>query len=257
MGRFLREGAHAVLSAGCAEEEMQVFVASAILMHAYPPGMHGKIAILVSMPTLTRVGFSPPIVFAALYEKHCAEISGDSATRSLCDGIGSHFNRLFLQLSANNTSATGRKGILRRLFRQWGGLYSTTTCMVCLCRPPEHMMPCKHALCDTCVVIFGKSSSLGEYHWDLTECPVCEDTFLVRIRQLPPTKHPVVLSLDGGGVRGLIQLGLLRALEKRIGLPIRSLPDLCLGTSVGTSHASSFPTTALTVCTIHRRVDGN
>lgn len=50
MGRFLREGAHIVMSAGCAEEEMQVFVASAILMHAYPPGMHGKIAILVSMP---------------------------------------------------------------------------------------------------------------------------------------------------------------------------------------------------------------
>lgn len=109
-------------------------------------------------------------------------------------------------------------------------------------------MPCKHALCDTCVVIFGKSSSLGEYHWDLTECPVCEKTFLVRIRQLPPTKQPVVLSLDGGGVRGLIQLGLLRALEKRVGLPIASLPDLCLGTSVGTSHPFSFGTIKLTVC---------
>ncbi|KAJ5655009.1 hypothetical protein N7490_002012 [Penicillium lividum] len=225
MARYLREGAQIVISAGCAEDEMQVFVASAILMHAYPPEMHG---------------FSPPIVFAALYEKHCAEISSEGATRSLCDGIGSHFKRLFLQLSANNTSATARKGILQRYFRQWGGLYSTTTCMVCLCRPPEHMMPCKHALCDTCVVIFGKSSSLGEYHWDLTECPICEETFLSRIRQLPPTKHPVVLSLDGGGVRGLIQLGLLRALEKRIGLPIGSLPDLCLGTSVGALTAADI-----------------
>jgi patatin-like phospholipase/acyl hydrolase len=53
------------------------------------------------------------------------------------------------------------------------------------------------------------------------------------IRQLPPTKRPIILSLDGGGVRGLIQLGLLCALEKRIGLPIALLPDLCAGTSVG------------------------
>ncbi|KAJ5861938.1 uncharacterized protein N7529_009248 [Penicillium soppii] len=53
------------------------------------------------------------------------------------------------------------------------------------------------------------------------------------IRQLPPTKRPVILSLDGGGVRGLIQLGLLCVLEKRIGIPIALLPDLCAGTSVG------------------------
>ena len=55
------------------------------------------------------------------------------------------------------------------------------------------------------------------------------------IRQLPPTKRPVILSLDGGGVRGLVQLGLLCALERRIGISIGSLPDYCIGTSVGKS----------------------
>ena len=55
------------------------------------------------------------------------------------------------------------------------------------------------------------------------------------IRQLPPTKRPVILSLDGGGVRGLVQLGLLRALERRLGILIGSLPDYCIGTSVGKS----------------------
>jgi hypothetical protein len=189
------------------------------------------------MPTLTVLGFSPIIVFAALYETHCVEISQDGASHSHCEGIVSRFNQQFLQLGANKTSAIARKDVLRRFFRRWGGLYSTTTCLVCLCRPPEHMMPCKHALCDTCVVVFGKSSSLGEYHWDINECPVCDESCHVSIRQLPPTKHPVILSLDGGGVRGLIQLGLLRALEKRIGLPIASLPDLCLRTSVGMYHS--------------------
>jgi hypothetical protein len=96
------------------------------------------------------------------------------------------------------------------------------------------MLPCKHAICDTCVVIFGKPSRLGEYHFEVAQCPICEERSDVTVRQLPPTKPPVILTLDGGGVRGLIQLGLLRALESRIGIPIASLPDLCIGTSVGT-----------------------
>jgi hypothetical protein len=96
------------------------------------------------------------------------------------------------------------------------------------------MLPCKHAICDTCVVIFGKPSHLGDYHFEIAQCPICEERSDVTVRQLPPTKPPVILTLDGGGVRGLIQLGLLRALESRIGIPIASLPDLCIGTSVGT-----------------------
>ncbi|CAG8059875.1 unnamed protein product, partial [Penicillium nalgiovense] len=54
------------------------------------------------------------------------------------------------------------------------------------------------------------------------------------VRQLPPTKGPIVLSLDGGGVRGIVQLGLLRALERRIGgISIAQVVDLFAGTSVG------------------------
>jgi hypothetical protein len=185
---------------------------------------------------MTFIGFSPTLVFATLYEKHCVEISKDGSSNHHCESISIRFKQQFLQLTSHNTSANVRKDVLRRFFRRWGGLRSTTTCFVCLNRPPEHMMPCKHALCDTCVVIFGKSSSLGAYLWDVAECPVCDEKFVVSIRQLPPTKHPVILSLDGGGIRGLYQLGLLRALEKRIGVPIAVLPDLCLGTSVGMYH---------------------
>ncbi|KAI2791711.1 hypothetical protein POX_c04583 [Penicillium oxalicum] len=40
--------------------------------------------------------------------------------------------------------------------------------------------------------------------------------------------------LDGGGVRGIIQLGLLRALEERLGgISVVEIPDQCTGTSVG------------------------
>jgi hypothetical protein len=178
-------------------------------------------------------GFSPTVVFAALYERLCLGI-WDNEFKSHIASVSSRFVQHFAHLSAVRASAAIRKETLHRLYRRWGGLHSTTTCLVCLCRPPEHMLPCKHAICDTCVVIFGTPSSLGEYHFEVAQCPICEERSNVTVRQLPPTKHPVLLSLDGGGVRGLIQLGLLRALEKRIGVPIASLSDLCTGTSVGT-----------------------
>jgi hypothetical protein len=42
------------------------------------------------------------------------------------------------------------------------------------------------------------------------------------------------LSLDGGGIRGIQQLGLLRSLEKRLGGDrLTGVFDLCVGTSVG------------------------
>ncbi|CDM32691.1 Acyl transferase/acyl hydrolase/lysophospholipase [Penicillium roqueforti FM164] len=125
-----------------------------------------------------------------------------------------------------------------------GGLRSTTTYLVCLSRSPEYILPCKHTIYNTCVVIFGKPSRLREYHFEVTQCPICKERSDVTVRQLPPTKPPVILTLDSGGVRGLIQLGLLQVLESRIGIPIVSLPDLCIGTSVAQNifcHSSKTP----------------
>jgi patatin-like phospholipase/acyl hydrolase len=52
---------------------------------------------------------------------------------------------------------------------------------------------------------------------------------------LPPTKHPSLLLFDGGGVRGVITLGFMLALEKSLGLkyPVQEHFDLVVGTSAG------------------------
>lgn len=129
-----------------------------------------------------------------------------------------------------------RQATLNELFARCAQLSSTTICLCCLCRPPEYMLGCGHSMCDTCISIFGIQAS-AEYHVDISQCPICLQPFHLTVRQLPPTKRPVIMTLDGGGVRGIVSLGLLQALEKRLGGVIRvsQIPDLVIGTSVGTS----------------------
>jgi patatin-like phospholipase/acyl hydrolase len=52
-----------------------------------------------------------------------------------------------------------------------------------------------------------------------------------------------VVTLDGGGIQGMIILGLLRALERRLAGAVTTvveIPDLIAGTSVGTYHSHIF-----------------
>ncbi|KAJ5288069.1 hypothetical protein N7478_003755 [Penicillium angulare] len=61
---------------------------------------------------------------------------------------------------------------------------------------------------------------------------MCTCKLHLAVRQIPPTKGPNILTLDGGGIRGLVQLGLLRSLEKRVGGSFIQSIDYCAGTSV-------------------------
>ncbi|KAF5859797.1 hypothetical protein ETB97_002406 [Aspergillus alliaceus] len=73
-----------------------------------------------------------------------------------------------------------------------------------------------------------------------SSCPICLQPFHLTVRQLPPTKRPVIMTLDRGGVRGIVSLGLLQALEKRLGeiIQVSQIPDLVTGTSVETLDAT-------------------
>lgn len=97
------------------------------------------------------------------------------------------------------------------------------------------MLPCRHAICDTCIAIFGTASRGVKYHVDFSQCLICQRSFQLTVRQLPPTKGPIVMTLDGGGVRGIIMLGLLQALERQLRgvIKIHQITDFISGTSVG------------------------
>ncbi|KAE8384152.1 hypothetical protein BDV23DRAFT_191948 [Aspergillus alliaceus] len=207
---------------GCSNNNIHQFVASALLMDAYLPEMHC---------------FRPDTVFNALYHEYCSAAWGRQLGKDMdehCTSILSHFIQFASLLSPVTSSVRLQQATLNNFFARCAWLSSTTTCLFCLCRPPEHMLGCGHSMCDTCISIFGTRAS-AEYHVDISQCPICLQPFHLTVRQLPPTKRPVIMTLDRGGVRGIVSLGLLQALEKRLGeiIQVSQIPDLVTGTSVG------------------------
>ncbi|KFY17790.1 hypothetical protein V492_00388 [Pseudogymnoascus sp. VKM F-4246] len=84
------------------------------------------------------------------------------------------------------------------------------------------------------VVRHGDKSDVWNY--EIRQCFLCKtDTPGVNIQVRPPTATARLLSIDGGGARGIIPLVFLQALEERIGLPypVQRNFDFVFGTSSG------------------------
>jgi hypothetical protein len=118
---------------------------------------------------------------------------------------------------------------------------SERTCFGCLFEAPEYKLPCGHFLCGYCISLFDQSTEEESYPSLVVhnECFLCSDNnpsfwpFRLGIR--PPLSGVRVLSLDGGGVRGIIGLEIIKRLQKSVGLSIRPSAyfDLIVGTSAG------------------------
>jgi len=115
-------------------------------------------------------------------------------------------------------------------------------CFSCLFGRPEYKFPCDHYLCYDCVIDFGQQDH-DNYTFALHgECVICAMPTLgpgYKIPVRPQLSGVRILSLNGGGARGVVQLVTLQRLEKLIdlGLPIGDFFDLIVGSSAG-----RFPT---------------
>ena len=118
-----------------------------------------------------------------------------------------------------------------------------SNCAACMLEPWTHLLPCGHGLCTVCLrACCGQV--LDGCRVQVDECAICEaDIGPQCIRDfVPPTAATRVLALDGGGVKGMVQLEVLAHLLKEIGLGeevhLSTYFDLMVGSSIGTRSLS-------------------
>ena len=152
--------------------------------------------------------------------------------------IGGRVCLLFISLAdellaEGMASSDQRAACLAASAQHWALLKTTSFCLSCLLAKPEHVLSCGHAICDNCVAIFGRGSA--GYRYSMTRCHLClaRVDFVARLK--PPTAKPRMLTIDGGGIRGVVALALLAGLQQELGddCPIQDFFDLILGTSSG------------------------
>ncbi|KAI0863768.1 hypothetical protein F4860DRAFT_521823 [Xylaria cubensis] len=112
-------------------------------------------------------------------------------------------------------------------------LINNTACFCCLFGQAEHCLPCGHIICIDCVNTYGYPRAANGI--ELSECPfLCHDDMwtascLIHIK--PKLAGVRLITLDGGGIRGIVELEVLRQIELELGgLPIQCFIDFIVGT---------------------------
>ncbi|KAF9728524.1 hypothetical protein PMIN01_13352 [Paraphaeosphaeria minitans] len=190
--------------------------------------------------------FGPEEVFAAHYRRVCVaatenktfKCSGkaDTPVFMLRTGAVSLIEQHFLTNSRHIKLGREGRSKLMSEFRPWlCRLKTYKSCLTCMQRAPEHKFPCGHMVCEECCKALGRHFDTDPHLYVFDHCPICELPCKVALRVKPVTAGFRVLSIDGGGIRAVIPIQFLRALEQAIGLdmPVQEHFDLSYGTSSG------------------------
>lgn len=116
----------------------------------------------------------------------------------------------------------------------WSRIKSNETCLYCLRRVPENTLSCGHAICDNCVRNIGHKTSNFDCQYQIDACMLCHLGQL-SIGLRPLTAGLRILSVDGGGTRGVIIVGFMEIFQNLLEetWKIQDLFDSAYGTSVG------------------------
>ncbi|KAK1841736.1 patatin-like serine [Colletotrichum chrysophilum] len=198
-------------------------IASAMMLDAFPPGMHK---------------FAPEQVYRSLYKTVFVGALGALGMPKKYEAIlRSIITRRPRRAWTDAGRVEGQQKFMRAYARRWRDIYSDRDCLVCLCRTPEYALSCGHAVCAIDARRFGEKT--GPDSFVINACPLCfRSVGTSQYRVKPKTKGINILSIDGGGVRGIIPLQILQLLEKRLSsflpdFPVQNHFDLIVGTSSG------------------------
>ena len=141
-----------------------------------------------------------------------------------------------VKLISENTSVINiRQEAIVETESVWQNMRSTWTCLFCLFRCAEHRLSCGHSICDFCVKSSGHQAPISEYLFHFLYCNLCCAASSLVVKLKPPTAGVRILTIDGGGIYGVIPLEFLQLLQQDLGphIKIQELFDLVFGTSSG------------------------
>ena len=184
------------------------------------------------------------MAYDSMYRNHCQTAINHFITQEVGRASFAQNLRKRLQLDYEQLKACVDVKIvdhhrqrLKDIHQYLGPLQSHKTCLCCLLRAPEKVFSCGHTICDTCVRAFGQKNPEERNSFSFPHCILCgEQNSKADISLTPFTAGVRLLSLDGGGVRGVIPLVFLQHFEKSLydfQVPIRDFFDFICGTSAG------------------------
>eukprot|EP00026_Physarum_polycephalum_P004755 Phypoly_transcript_04779.p1 GENE.Phypoly_transcript_04779~~Phypoly_transcript_04779.p1 ORF type:complete len:608 (+),score=41.66 Phypoly_transcript_04779:124-1947(+) len=116
------------------------------------------------------------------------------------------------------------------LFAPWAteAIYhspSVSVCLGCLLQLPRERLECNHLLCSLCCKARASNCTV--------KCPFCARESHWGATNPPEGAGYRILSLDSGGIRGVVTALLLKQVEENVGIQIKDLFDLVVGTGSG------------------------
>ncbi|KAM3424148.1 hypothetical protein BST61_g11308 [Cercospora zeina] len=201
-------------------------VASSLLLDAYPHGCH-----------MFEPGYTFDSLYAGLLRASVLKVY--TRNESFPDFMAGEVRKAFIRLWNRHSDSGMTRNVLHQQVLSagrplWKHFKSSKCCTACFTNTAVHVQKCGHTLCDLCVQRHGITEG-PEYCYSIARCPLCaaEAELLVRVK--PPTSGVRLLTIDGGGCRGVIPLQFLTLLQEQIGegCSVMELFDLAVGTSSG------------------------
>jgi hypothetical protein len=188
-------------------------IASALLLSSYPPRSHSGLYDPSLNSPLMELDFAPEYLFDELYATSCrAAIASytphPDIQSKLMSAVLTEFCVIYEQYNNGTNSASQmHRAMLTTHHRHLANFKSYRACFCCFMRMPEKVLTCGYAVCDPCIKIYGRRSLLERNTYEFPQCVLCgvyckELVF----RFVPLTAGIRMLTVDGGGVKGVVPL---------------------------------------------------